>query len=97
MKNTIKAFANYGVLAKEKKVVYTAELPHIHAATSEEITIEIPETFEIGENMMGQTIITTPDGEDFRLNDILSQRNGNPAFKWFDKDQNAHYKELKQI
>lgn len=39
----IKGYANYGVLAHEKQVIFTATSKHPHADVSEEVEMELPE------------------------------------------------------
>ena len=40
---TIKGYANYGVLAHEKQIIFTAYNPDAHADYAEEVEYTIPE------------------------------------------------------
>ena len=46
----IKIYCNYGVLAAEKRKVYTYGMPHPTAACWDEMTVEIPDGWETFEN-----------------------------------------------
>lgn len=84
---TFRAYKNYGCLAAEKRTVYTAGLPHHTAVTSEEIEIQIPEGWDMGENEIGEVIITSPWGWNYMPNDLL-EGNENPYFAGYRKDGN---------
>lgn len=86
MKTTI--YANYGVLAHEKEVVYTTA-PTDYATVSEPITVEIPETFHPCENVIGQVLLTI-DGSDYLLDEVLTNRGDDPCISWYD-GQEFHF------
>lgn len=93
---SIKIFRNYGVLAAEKRNVYTYGAEHSQAVCSDEITVEIPEGWETYENDLGQTMLTAPWGWNYFINEVLSG-NKNPYFQAYDKDFNLKRFELKEI
>lgn len=84
---TLKAYANYGALAHEKKTLYTVGSPAETAAYSEEVEIALPEGFEVDENAAGEQLVTTPDGETYLANEIFYSRNGHPELSWYDSEQ----------
>lgn len=62
MKNQFKIFANYGVLGREKRVVYSYYTPITEA--SDEIIVELPENdiFSLYENIIGDIMVETAWG-----------------------------------
>lgn len=89
--NTMKIFANYGVLSAEKLTVYTAGNPANNSATSEEITVAIPEGFQLHLSNSGESLITLPSGVVYTANELLSAtEDGAPAFHWLDTNQARH-------
>ena len=87
---TLKAFANYGSLAHEKKVLFTVGNPSDTATHSEVVEINLPEGFEIDENAAGEQLITTPDGQVFLASEILTSYADSPAIGWYDNCGNLH-------
>lgn len=86
---TIKAIANYGVLAHEKETVYTFKTPHRHADYSEEIEIYVPEEYKISQNYLEEYLIDVPTGETFILTEILTNKNEKPTIIW--QHNNKYY------
>lgn len=84
MGQTLKGYANYGVLAQEKKVVFTGGNPHCHATVSDKIEIIVPDGFSVSENAFGTILINTPDGITYEVNEILNTRENEPVMSWFD-------------
>lgn len=72
MKGTIEIYKNYGVLALEKRNVYTYGGEHPHATCSDKINAQIPEGWELCKNMMDQTIVEAPWGQTYMINDVLT-------------------------
>ena len=87
---TIEIYANYGVLAAEKRTVYTFDGAHTSATCSEKMTVVVPDGWEIYQNQMGQTMVTAPWGWDYDINEVLTDINGRAAFRALDK--NMSYK-----
>lgn len=83
--NTIEIYCNYGVLAAEKRNVYTFGAEHPHATCSDKMTVSIPEGWKIYQNQMGQTMATAPWGWDYEINEVL-QGDEYPHFRAYDKD-----------
>lgn len=81
----MKLYANYGCLSAEKRVVYTYGFPNVTATVSEEIEVEIPEGWEEAQNNIGQTIIVSPWGWTYMVNDVLSG-NEHPCFSAINSD-----------
>lgn len=57
-------YKNYGVLAREKREIYTYGGEHPQATCSDKITVELPENkfFSLYENFMGDLMVETADG-----------------------------------
>lgn len=87
---TIEIYCNYGVLAAEKRNVYTFGAEHPHATCSDKMTVAIPEEWEIYQNQAGQTMVTAPWGWDYDINEVLTDIKGRAAFRALDK--NMSYK-----
>lgn len=82
-------FINYGVLAKEKRQVWTAEAPASTATTSDKVEITVPEGWTMYELASGDFGVTAPWGWDYRLNDVLGG-NENPYFIVLDDSGKRH-------
>lgn len=80
MKTTI--YANYGVLAHEKEVIYTTA-PTDYATVSEPITVEIPESFKPGKNALDMILVEI-DGKNYLLDEVLTNRGDDPCISWYD-------------
>lgn len=92
----IKIYCNYGVLAAEKRNVYTYGAPHGAATCWDEMTVEIPEGWETFENSMGDLMVTAPWGWNYEINEVLSG-NKNPCFYALDDSMNGHRQYLKVL
>ena len=74
MKTTI--YANYGMLAAEKRCVYTTTKSD--AIVSEPIDVIIPDEYVSGRNAADELLITV-DGCNYTLRDLLSDDNDEPC------------------
>lgn len=84
MKATI--YANYGVLAAEKRVIYTINAPHTHATASEKIEVEIPEKLNPYVTEMDDIGIE-PDGSYAHLlSEVLFTHGDSPAVRYAEKE-----------
>ena len=81
---TIEIYANYGVLAAEKRNVYTFGAEHPHATCSDKMTVVVPDGWEIYQNEVWNTMVMTPTGWNYEINDVLGNVNGRPAFQVMD-------------
>lgn len=63
MKNRFKIFANYGVLAAEKRTVYSYMAPQ--SDIYDDVIVELPEndSFSLYENYMGDLMVETTWGD----------------------------------
>ena len=93
---TIEIYCNYGVLAAEKRNVYTFGAEHPHATCSDRMTVVVPEGWEVYKNQMGQTRATSPWGWDYEINEVL-QGNEYPCFRAYDKGMNMRVFRLEEI
>lgn len=96
MKATI--FANYGVLAHEYQTIYTATAPHRHTKVSEQITVEIPDSFQPHISASGEIVLHV-DGMPwpYTLDELLTTTTGKiPALHWYD-GQREHRQALNVI
>ncbi len=93
--NNFTIYRNYGVLRAEKRNVYTYGAPHINGVCSDELKVKLPDDcdWKLFENNFGQTMIETPWGWAYNLNEVL-QGNESPCLYALDKDQKAHRVEL---
>lgn len=92
-------YINYGVLAAEKKQVWTANAPHATATCSDKVEIEIPEDWELFETNGGEIMLSAPWGWDYAPDEVLAG-NEYPYFKGIDNDGNGfsirlNYQEVK--
>lgn len=93
--NEFTIYRNYGVLRAEKRNVYTYGAPHLSGVCSDELKVKLPDDcdWKLFENNFGQTMIETPWGWAYNLNEVL-QGNESPCLYALDKDQKAHRVEL---
>lgn len=68
---TIKIYKNYGCLVAEKRVVYTYGAEHPMAVCSDQITVAIPESWGIYESASGETMLESPWGWKYLVNEVL--------------------------
>lgn len=92
----INIYCNYGVLAAEKRNIYTYGAPHDAATCYDEMTVEIPEEWEAYENNTGDLMVTAPWGWSYSINEVL-QGNEKPCFYALDKNMKGHRTYLKII
>lgn len=78
----VKIYANYGILGKEKKIVYGV----CHSEIYDEVEIEIPDGFELYQNSWEAECIKVPCGDSYMLSELLAEKNNAPCFKWYDKN-----------
>jgi uncharacterized protein YbdZ (MbtH family) len=71
-------------LAHEKSIVFTVGDPHERAATSSKARIAIPEGWQIGENVAGQILLTSPEGVVYLANEAVQSLDDAPALIWHD-------------
>lgn len=90
----IKIYCNYGVLAAEKRNIYTYGAPHGTATCYDEMMVEIPEGWEAHESNTGKLTVTAPWGWDYDIDEVL-QGNEKPCFYALDKNMNGHRQFLK--
>ena len=81
----IKIYKSYGVLAHEKKPVYSLNTPA--SDIYDEITVDIP--FPIWHNYMDEIGVTI-DGIDLLLGQVLTNWGDAPAIVWFDGKKRNH-------
>lgn len=82
--NEIKIYCNYGVLAAEKMNIYTYGSQHCQAICSDEMTVIIPDNWEMYKNNAGQDMVKAPWGFCYEINEVLSTAKGRPAFRALD-------------
>lgn len=92
----IKIYQNYGVLAAEKRTVYTFGRPHPTAVTWDEMTVEVPVSWKYWENAAGAGMVTAPWGWDYAINEVLCG-NDFPHFYALDNNKKPHQTMLKII
>ena len=92
-----KIYANFGVLAHEYQIIYTATAPHCHAKASEQIVVEIPEEYSPYETVTGEPALSIPGMRwNYLLSEVLGSMDRLPAITWFD-GQHTHRKMLRVV
>lgn len=91
MSKKFKIFRNYGVLAAEKRNVYTYGGANPLSDYAEEITVKLPdnEFFELEENGDGNLFVKSAWGWEYEVNELL-HGNKKPCFFALDKSMDAH-------
>ena len=87
--NELHIYENYGVLAAEKRSVYTFGGPCYTAAAWDELTVQIPEGWEAYENASGETLIKAPWDWCYTVNELLIG-DKDPEFYAVDDKQKVH-------
>lgn len=82
----IKIYENYGVLGEEGRSIYTYGGEAATAVISDELIVEIPDTWKLSENMFGMAMVTAPWGWDYDINEVLCG-NKRPEFRAFNKEK----------
>lgn len=95
MADKIEIYRNYGVLAREKIHTYTYGGPAGSAVCSDRITVSVPEGWTVGENTMGETLLTSPWGQNYLVNEVLKGAKY-PCFAATDKDGRNYICRLKE-
>ena len=91
---TIEIYCNYGVLAAEKRNIYTYGAEHPHATCSDKMIVAVPNGWELYQNQAGEVMVTAPWGWNYEINDVL-QGNEKPCFFALDENMNGHRAYLK--
>ena len=60
------------------------------------MTVEVPEGWELYENRIGKTMVTSPWGENYGINEVL-QGNEKPCFYALDHGGKGHRYFLKEM
>lgn len=92
----LKIYCNYGCLSAEKRNVYTYGVPGTTATCWDEMEVEVPEGWELYENRIGKTMVASPWGECYEINEVL-QGNENPCFYALDNNMNGHREYLRVL
>lgn len=82
-------YENYGVLAAEKRSVYTFGGPHSAAVTWEKLRVQVPDGWEAYENASGETLIKAPWDWCYTVNELLAG-DKYPEFYAVDDKQKVH-------
>lgn len=90
---TIEIYAEYGVLAHEKKPVWREGRSDIW----DNYTVEIPEGWETAENEAGDILLTNPEGQTFFPRQLLISDAEKPQFLYLDKNGHRKCIDLKII
>lgn len=79
MSTIVKLYASYGVLAHEKRPVFTTDYPATNAY--DEIMVEIP--YPVWRSTMNELGVTI-NGQDYLLSEVLTNRDFDPVLRWCD-------------
>ena len=74
-------FASYGVLAHEKKPVFSDGIPA--SDFYDVITVDIPDNYSVSKNNFGDTLIDI-NGTTYMLREVLSNYGTDPCLQWYD-------------
>lgn len=85
---TMKIYASMGVLSHEKRPVYTVGGPA--GEIYDELTVELPDGWELDENEAGEPLLTMPTGEVYLASDLLTNADDDPALRWYDGNEYHH-------
>ena len=84
-RQTLEIYCNYGVLAAEKRNVYTYGAQHCNATCSDRMTVYVPEGWAAWDNPMGKTMVAAPWGWDYEVGEVLAG-DKYPHFEAKDRD-----------
>lgn len=93
-----KIYCNYGVLAAEKRNVYTYGSQHPTATCSDEMMVRLPENdvFTLFENTSGDLMVESEWGFQYEINEVL-QGNEKPCFYAVDHNGKGHRIYLEEV
>lgn len=86
-------YKNYGVLAAEKRAVYTVGGPSSTAKCYDKLTVEAPAGWEVWESASGELGATTPDGTNYPVREILCG-DARPTFAYWTPDSGDMFTSL---
>lgn len=89
----IKIFKNYGCLAAERRVIYTYGNEAGTATFSEEITVKVPDGWEMYETVSGEIACEAPWGIIYSVSELLCG-NEQPCFSAYDGNGKLHCVQL---
>lgn len=100
MKKFVELYCNYGCLGAELRTLYSYDAPISTAVVSETITVRIPTKFwedgwTFGENYMGDELLCSPWGWNYKWNDVL-EGNEIPCIYVVDKNGFGHRYKLEE-
>lgn len=81
----LEIYCNYGVLAAEKRNVYTYSAEHVHATCSDKMTVAIPKGWDSYHNTRGHVILIAPWGVTYEVDEVLCG-DKNPCFEAIDNN-----------
>lgn len=92
----IEIYENYGVLAHEKRSVFTYGVPHSQAVCADKLMVKIPNDWELYTTQTGDKAVTAPWGWNYLINEVLAG-NKRPEFNAYDKNMNLKRFELEVV
>lgn len=96
MDRTLKIYENYGVLSAEYRSVYTHGNPQPTATAWDTLTVQVPDGWEMYDNVYGEPIITAPWGYSYTVNELLAG-DKEPEFYAIDNCNKRHHVVLKIV
>ena len=94
--STIHIYCNYGVLAAEKRNIYSYGAPDKTATCWDEMIVKIPEGWELSKNEAGEMLLIAPWGWSYNPNEVLSG-NKRPEFRAMDPNMDLKIFELEEV
>jgi hypothetical protein len=86
----VQIYANYGVLASEKRTVYTYPEPHENAVSYELISVVIPDTLAPFKTERRTIGIRPHEAWEYDLGEVLTNYKGEPAIRYADQYATPH-------
>ena len=80
---TRKVYASYGVLAHEKRPLFTVDAPA--GEINDSWDIALPDGWEWVSNEAGETLVRRPDGQTYLGNEIISNWGDRLCLRWTDE------------
>lgn len=83
---TIEIYCNYGVLAAEKRNIYTFGAKSERGTCADKMTVFVPDDWKLYTGQTGELMVEAPWGWCYDINEVLTDRQGHPAFSVLDKN-----------
>lgn len=93
----ILGFANYGVTAHEKKILFTVGDIPADCPVSDRVEFDLPEGWTTERGGFNNLLLVSPDGDVHNSSDILRSYDDKPCLHWFNGAKNHIYLKWREI